>query len=481
MLQRYKYIAWVLVTALVTGCSKDFLNQDPTAATETRHAIKDLAGLRAAINGVYSLMQNENYYGRTMLLLPDLRGDNEYISVLNSNRYRNLDQFIVTANDQYITDTWNQLYAVVANANMVIQKGPSVILAPSVADSTEAVQIVAEAYALRGLVFFDIARLYAQAYNYTPDASHMGIPLAITTNVEEVQAPSRSSVKDTYAQIIRDLDQSIRLFNDSKSTAFSSGRINLYSTRALLARVLLYKGDWEGAEAAASQVISGNKYDLLPTDKVVSDFNQTNNSETIFEIINTTVDNRSTDALSFMFSQAGYGDVLATDDVRGIYDDKDVRLGFVKRDKRSGNGGENPANVIIKYKDVTTFAESIKVMRLAELYLIRAEALAHLGRDEDARQALNNIVLRANPGTAPVTAGGKALLDTIALERRKELAFEGHRLFDLARTGTPFVKHLASNRTITVALPGPKIILPIPQRELDANPNIRHQQNEGYN
>lgn len=469
------------MAALLTGCSKDFLHQDPTAATETRHAIRDLAGLRAAINGVYSLMQNENYYGRTMLLLPDLRGDNEYISVINSNRYRNLDQYIVTANDTYITDSWNQLYSVVANANMVIQKGPSALLAPSAADSAEATHIVAEAYAARGVVFFDLVRMYAQAYNYTADASHMGIPLAITTDVDAVQSPSRSSVKDTYAQIIADLNAAIRLFRDSKASDYGSGRINLYSAQALLARVLLYKGDWEGAAALTNQVISSGKYSLLPTDKMVSDFNQAGNSETIFEIINTPVDNRSTDALSAMFNQTAYGDVLATDDLWKIYDEKDARLGFLKKDKRAGNGGENPAIIITKYKDVTTFAESIKVMRFAELYLIRAEALAHLGNDGEARQALNYVVLRANPGAAPVTASGKALLDTIALERRKELAFEGHRLFDMARSGTSFVKFLASNRSITVALPSPKIILPIPQRELDANPNIRHQQNEGYN
>ncbi|WP_212004291.1 RagB/SusD family nutrient uptake outer membrane protein [Chitinophaga sp. HK235] len=481
MLQRYKHIAWMLIATLVASCSKDFLNQDPQSATETRHTIKDLAGLQAAINGVYSLMQNENYYGRTMLLLPDLRADNEYVSVVNSNRYRNLDQYIVTANDVYITDAWNLLYRVVANANMVIQKGPSVSLLPFAADSSEAGQIVAEAYALRGLVFFDLVRLYAQAYNYTPDASHMGIPLATTTNIEEVQSPSRSSVKDTYTQIISDLNKAISLFQESKSPAFSSGRLNILSVKALLARVLLYKGDWVAAEAAASFVISTGKYTLLPGDKLVSDFSQTGNSETIFEIINTPTDNLSTDALSYMFSQMGYGDVLATDDIWKIYNEKDARLGFIKRDRRAGTGGENPANIVTKYRDVATFAEGIKVMRLAELYLIRAEALAHLGRDADAQQALNDIVRRANPGAAPVMATGQALLDAIALERRKELAFEGHRLFDLARTGAPFIKYLANNKTISVALPGPKIILPIPQRELDANPNIRHQQNEGYN
>lgn len=471
----------MLVPLLLTACSKDFLDQDPEAPTETRNTIKDLAGLRAAISGVYSLMQNENYYGRTMPLLPDLRADNEYISVLNSNRYRNHDQYIVTSNDQYLTDAWNQLYSVVANANMVIQKGPGVFLPPSATDSTEAAQIVAEAYAVRALVFFDLVRLYAQAYNYTPDASHMGIPLTVFTDINVVQSPSRSTVKQTYDQIISDLKTAVSKFEASKSTAFSSGRINVYAATALLSRVLLYKGDWEGAATAATRVISTNKYNLLPGDKLVSDFSNTGNSETIFEVINTAVDNRGTDALSYMFSQSGYGDVLASDNIFSIYQAKDVRLGFIKRDKRSGNGGESPANIITKYKDVTTFTESIKVIRLAELYLVRAEAMARLGNNAAAQEDLHTVAKRADASAAPVTATGAALLTAIGLERRKELAFEGHRLFDLARTGVPFVKYLANNKTITVALPGPKIILPIPQRELDANPNIRHQQNEGYN
>lgn len=481
MQKKYTYGIMLLLTGLLGACSKDFLELKPDQSTETGRAIKDLPGLQAAISGVYSLMQSANYYGRTMPLLPDLRADNSFVSVINTNRYRNQDQYIVTANDVYTTDSWNQLYSVVANANMVISKGPAISLLPSAADSIEAKQIVAEAYAIRAQVFFDLSRMYAQPYNFTANASHMGIPIVTITNVDSVQAPSRSSMKDTYAQIINDLRTAIRKFEESNSTAFSSARLNVYSAKALLARVLLYKEDWEDAAALANAVIKSNRYSLLTGDKLVSDFKITGNGETIFEIINTPVDNPGTDGLGYMFNQDGYGDVLATNNVFNIYTSGDVRRNFLKKSKRAGNGGESPANVISKYSDVTTFSEGIKVMRLAELYLIRAEALAHLGKAPEAQADLNVVAQRADRNALPVTVTGQALLDAILLERRKELAFEGHRLFDLIRTKQSFTKYLASDKTIQVAWPSTKVILPIPQRELDANPNIRNQQNEGYN
>ncbi|MFY0256199.1 RagB/SusD family nutrient uptake outer membrane protein [Chitinophaga sp. 30R24] len=476
-----KYSVMMLLAVLLGACGKGFLKQQPDQSTETNRAIRDLPGLRAAINGVYSLMQSESYYGRTMSLLPDLESDNSFISVINSNRYRNQDQYIVTANDTYTADTWNQLFRVVANANMVIMKGPYVSLLPSLTDSLEAVRIVAEAYAVRALAFFDLARLYAQPYNYTVTATHMGIPIVTVTDINAVQSPSRSNMKDTYTQITRDLTMAIERFQASRNTVFSSGHFNLYATKALLARVLLYKEDWAGAAAFADDVIRSNVYALLPNDKLVSNFKITGNGETVFEVINTTVDNRNTDALSYMFSQDGYGDILATDNLYNIYAPGDVRQNFLKKGKRSGNGGEDPANIITKYSDVTTFTESIKVMRLSELYLIRAEALAHLNREEEARADVNTIAMRSDSSALPVTASGQALLDAILLERCKELAFEGHRLFDLTRTKRSFTKYLASEKNISVVYPSTKVILPIPQRELDANPNIRNQQNEGYN
>lgn len=480
MRKTYTYGIMILLTGLFAACSKDFLDLKPDQSAETGKAIRDLPGLRSATSGVYSLMQGANYYGRTMPLLPDLRSDNSFISVINSNRYRNQDQYIVTANDVYTTDSWNTLYSVVANANMVIARGPNVSLLPSSTDSVEAKQLVAEAYAIRGLAFFDLSRMYAQPYNFTPDASHMGVPIVTVTNIDSVQSPSRSSMKDTYAQIINDLRTAIRKFEESGTTAFASGRINVYSAKALLARVLLYKEDWAGAATLATDVINSGKYSLLDRDKLVSNFKMTGNGETIFEIINTPVDNAGTDGLGYLFSQDGYGDVLATNNIYNIYAGGDVRRNFLKKSKRAGNGGENPANVITKYSDVSAFSEGIKVIRLAELYLIRAEAQTHLGKAPEAQADLNVVAQRADRDALPVTVTGQELLDAVQLERRKELAFEGHRLFDLIRTKQSFVKYLASDKIIPVVWPSTKVILPIPQRELDANPNIRNQQNEGY-
>ncbi|MEC5144515.1 RagB/SusD family nutrient uptake outer membrane protein [Chitinophaga sp. 212800010-3] len=480
MRKRYTYLL-VLTAGLFGSCAKDFLNQRPDQSTETKNAIKDLPGLRAAINGVYSLMQSENYYGRTVTLLPDLRSDNAFISIINSNRYRNHDQYILTANDQYTADSWNTLYSVVANANMVIAKGPGVSLSPSSTDSVEARKIVAEAYAIRGLALFDIARMFAQPLNYTAGGTHMGIPVVTQVNIDSVQSPSRSNIKDTYVQIVNDFNTAISKFAQSGSTAFTSGRINIYAAMALLSRVLLYREDWAGAAAEAGAVINANQYTLLAGNKLVSDFKITGNSETVFEIVNTPVDNRNTDFISYMFSQDGYGDVLATNDLYNSYTAQDVRRNFLKIGKRAVNGGENPANIITKYSDVSTFTESVKVMRLAEVYLIRAEALAHLERISEAQADLDIVAQRADPAAPPATATGQALLDAILLERRKELAFEGHRLYDLNRTKRSFTKYLASDKTIQVVWPSTKVILPIPQRELDANPNIRNQQNEGYN
>ncbi|WP_143310845.1 RagB/SusD family nutrient uptake outer membrane protein [Chitinophaga vietnamensis] len=484
MVKQYKHHIITLVAGFLlsatAACNKDFLELKPEQSTDVKDAVKDLPTMRAAINGVYSQMQSETYYGRTFSLLPDLMADNEYISVINSNRYRNNDQYVVTSNDGNAADTWNQLYNIVANANLMISKGPKIFLPSTAADTTEATSLLAEAYAVRALAFFDLARFYARPYTYTADASSLGIPLVTTTNVDSVQSPVRATIKQTYDQIIGDLSRACDLFVSSKSKFFNSGRINLQSARGLLARAYLYKEDWVRADSVATLVINSKNYTLLANDKLVSDFKNTGNSETMFEVINTATDNRGTNALSYFYSQSGYGDALATDDVYKLYAATDARLGFLTRGRRAG-GGENPANIITKYKDVNTFLEAIKVMRFAEIYLIRAEALARQGKEPAALVDLNVIVKRADPAATPVVAAGAQLLQAIQLERRKELAFEGHRLFDLTRSKQSFTKYLTGGKTIAVAASNPKVVLPIPQRELDANPNIRGQQNEGYN
>jgi hypothetical protein len=167
-----------------------------------------------------------------------------------------------------------------------------------------------------------------------------------------------------------------------------------------------------------------------------------------------------------------------------MYKSTDARRGFMSRSKRLGSGGENPANIVTKYSNVTTFDENIKVIRLAEMYLIRSEANAHLVNEIPARADLNTIIGRSDTNPASqvgVTVTGSALISAIINERRKELAFEGHRLFDLIRNKLSFTKTTRGGGTISITYPTNKTISPIPQTEMDANSGLSGQQNPGYN
>ena len=473
----------LMLTIIATSCKKDFLEIDPKQNTDVGQTITDIAGMRAAINGIHSLLQSSNYYGRTLTLLPDLMADNEQISILNANRYQPQDQYVTTANDGMTSGLWNSLYSVVANANLMIQKAPDVTVANS--DTAEKRRLIGQAYALRGMAYFDLVRFFAQPYNFTTDASHLGVPLVTTTSTDRsgIVSPPRSTVKQVYDQITSDLTKAISNLSSYTSTS-AKGRFNLYGAQALLSRVYLYKEDWQGVIIMTSAVIGANKYSLLPRATFVEDFKKQYNSESIFEVANTATDNLSTNSIGYFYNQGGYGDAIATDGIYNAYPSTDVRKNFMTRGKRSGSGGENPANIVNKYSNITTFEENIKVIRLAEMYLNRAEAYAKSGQEPLAIADVNRIISRSDTdplSLVPGTTTGAALVTAILNERRKELAFEGQRLFDLTRNKISFTKISRGGISIAVNYPENKAILPIPQSELDANSNIRSQQNPGYN
>lgn len=467
---------------LFTSCKKSFLELDPQQNTDVSKTIQDINGLRAAITGIYSSLQGVNDYGRSVPLLPDLMSDNLFISVVNSNRYQPQDQYVTIVSDGNASAMWNSLYAIVANANLVIDKGPSAIVIN--ADTAEKRRLIGEAYAIRALTYFDLSRFFAQPYNFTSDASHLGVPIVLKTGTDktEIQAPPRSSVKLIYDQIVSDLNSAISNLSAATTTTTKT-KFNLYAAQALLARVNLYKGDWQNTINIATALIGANKYTLLPRATFIEDFKKQNNAESVFEVANTSTDNLGTNALSYFYSQSGYGDAIATDSLYNLYKTTDIRRGFMLRSRRTGSGGENPANIVTKYANVTSYEENIKVIRLAEIYLTRAEAYARLNMEAQARTDLNVVITRSDTDASSLVntnTTGNALITAILNERRKELAFEGHRLFDLIRNKISFTKIRRGGSAIAVNYPSNKTVLPIPQTELDANPAIRTQQNPGY-
>ncbi|KIO74508.1 hypothetical protein TH53_26040 [Pedobacter lusitanus] len=481
----YKIWPIMLLALSFCSCKKDFLEINPEQQTAVNMVVIDLPSTKAAVMGTYGILQSAAYYGRSLVILPDVMADNMYISRRNSNRYTSYDQYITIANDGTAAGTWNALYKTIVNANIIISKGEQLNLAET--ETAELKHLIGEAYTLRALAHFDLLRLYAAPYNASADAGHIGVPVIIKsgTSKEDVISPKRNTVKEGYTQIVSDLQKAITLMPAAAPVGFStSNRAHIahYAAKALLSRIYLYMGDWANAETMATDVIGSNRYTLLTNANYAAgstNFRTQNNSEAIFEVQFTLTDNLAQDALSsFLLQGASYGDGLATDDLYNIYSSTDVRRSFMAKGKRSGSGGEDPAFVITKYNNISTYEEGVKVIRLSEVYLIRAEARAKQGKDALAAADLDVVAKRADTAKPTTTQTGAALQSLILLENRKEFAFEGHRLFDLTRNKQGFTKYRTGGIVIPVEQGSLQTVLPIPLAEMNSNPNM--EQNQGY-
>lgn len=459
----------LLVLLLVPSCKKDFLDREPFSSQPTPQAITNLDDMETALNGVYAGLRSINLYGRTIPLFGDLFADNVYISTTNSNRYLDFFQVNMTVNNGNANGIWTDAYNVILNANNVIHS--------SVTGTAQANQYRGEALAVRALMYFELVKHFARPYTVNPNG--LGVPLVLT--YDPFIKPTRNTTAEVYAQIEKDLKDAIGLMIVSRSSAYFTRT----AAKALLARMHQFKGEWSKALSVAEEVINTSGYKLLPLSQVQSywatNIPRTDRLETLFEVVFDLAGNAGNDALAYFYDQAGYGDALAAEALYQLYEPTDVRLGLML--PFSPTRGD--VRVVNKYPNTTqSDKDEVKVIRLSEVYLIAAEAAFHTGNDDKALIYLNAVATERDPAFAGYPSAGNALLQDILLERRKELAFEGHRYWDLARYNMNVVRiDLADNYTgvpITIAANNFRRVLPIPQAELDANPNIRGQQNPGY-
>ncbi len=457
----------VLASCFMAGCSKGFLDLKNPSGLPLEGTIQDQASLITASNGAYVPLKNSNYYNRTFSLIPDLMGDNVFISRSNGGRYLAHDNFAVTITDGYVQGAWYSMYQVIANANLAIAAGETLPTNSTIE------QILGEMYAIRALAHFDLVRFFAQPYNYTPDASHLGVPV-VTVQESTIMSPPRETVQKVYEQIILDLNKALSLMNVSQKP----GRMVPAAVNTLLAKVYLYMENWEQAEHYATQAIA-SPFTLLTTSNYVSSWNTDFSSESLFELVNLATENAGVDGLGYLYDQSGYGEALATADLYNLYSPTDVRRSLIQVGVRNGTF-ENPAYFARKYLGQTY---NVKVLRLSDAYLIRAEARAELGKTDAAKttlaqQDLNTIVKRADPSAADITLTGDDLVERVLLERRKEFAFEGQRLFDLNRRRKNIIHIRSGDEITTYSYPNNRFIMPIPFKEMNANDNMI--QNPGW-
>ncbi len=493
-MKKIQIILAILILVVTNfACKKSFLDATPQQSIDQQNAITSMQTTRAAVTGLYSFMQNSDYYGRTIPLIPDLMSDIVVQSRQAGTRYSNYERRTVNSADSYAEAMWQIAYKIIVNANTIINKTPS-IKVPS-ADSIEMRQLIGEAYALRAFAYMDLAKFYCSPFNATIDSSHLGVPIVLNAypeGIAEIKYPSRSTIAQTYDRIITDLNTALTFlpadnnvyFNNAINTDFFKVRVNRLGVFAMLARTYLYKENWGAAEAAASVVINSGRFSLFSVTGMVTDFKAPNNVESIFELANNSFDNAGTDGLAYIYNQGGYGEMLGTSDLFANYNSTDSRRGFMTLGNRASAGGETNVPLVNKYSNITNYQENIKIFRIAEMFLIRSEARAKLGLTYNfsgAQADLQTIVTARNSSTllvATTNTTTASLITRVLAERRREFAFEGHRLFDLTRSKLGFTKYRNNNTTVAVSATSFRNILPIPISETRVNTNL--VQNPSY-
>lgn len=454
----------------LTSCKKEFLDLLPYDQVDESKAITNESDMATALNGVYSQLRNSNLYGRTLPLAGDIMADNVFISTQNSNRYLGEYNYTMTKLSADPQNTWAAAYIAIARANNVIN-------APIPSTSTSN-QLKGEALTLRAILYFNLVNFYARPYTDNP--SSPGVPIVLT--YDPLVKPARSTVAEVYAQIDKDLTDAFGLMTN---TTKNSSYVTKYVARAMQARVALFKGDWAGAKTAALDVVTNGGYTLTTAANLPNYWKSatpvTNKVETIFEITSDATNNNGTNALAYMYDQSGYGDAIASDDLYNQYTATDARINLFITTTRAGQ----TVRVVNKYPNTNNTADKddSKVIRYAEVLLTLAEANYRLNDETNALLYLNMVAKQRDPSFAGYTATGTQLLANIILERRKELAFEGLRYWDLQRLKADVVRVNTNNNYVGVTpvlIPYSdyRRIWPIPQAEIDVNTAV--SQNPNY-
>ncbi|MFN8208072.1 MAG: RagB/SusD family nutrient uptake outer membrane protein [Bacteroidales bacterium] len=431
---------------LLTGC--DVLNVEPEDSIPAASAFKDKTGIERGILGSYSDFQSLSYYGRAFLVFSDLAADNliHPPDATNSD-FAEIDNNALLPENSAVWNFWSAAYSGINTANNVIVKVPEMT---DMSDE-EKNAALGELYFIRALNHFNLMNIFGP------------VPLKTkpTVGAKNLDA-ARNTVAEVYKQIIDDLSFAEQHLGNSSTKI----RATKFAATALLARVYLYKGDYDLAWEKADTVIKAGGYTLL--DDYSSIFSNDGSAETIFEIDFTELDRNRIAEYNFPKSLNGRREVAPAPLLISAFSADDT---LRKNVTIAYDGANAYAN---KYNDLSKGADNVIVLRLAEMYLIRAESeVRKASFDANAVQDdINEIRGRAHlPPTAATSR--EELLLVIENERRLEFAFEGHRWFDLVRTG----RAMSVLPTVTNA---DKTLFPIPTQELQTNNSPGMEQNHGY-
>lgn len=447
----------VLCTSMALNACDSKLDIDPKQSISSEVALSTTSDVRNTLIGAYTIIARGALYGTNLVMIPDLYASTSYVNWTGTfSTFRDISNQNIISTNTDVTRIWTNAYEAINVANTVLAS------LNVVDDADMRNEIEGRALFIRGIMHFELVRLFGLPYEEGTANTNLGVPI-MTTAVQTVadinKNTTRNSVAEVYQSAETDLKNAIVKLADTPE--------HLHAAQGMLARLYLQQSKFAQARDLANDIIQSG--DFFLTSNLEAPYRTKNSSEGVFEIQQSEQSNAgsSNDGLATFYSSyknatggnVGRGDLSINTTFYNMYASNDKR----RTDLIYNGTGSKTGLFTRKWYN---YFDNIPVIRLADLYLIRAECNFRLST-AIGDSPLNDInALRTRAGIATL---GSLTLNDILEERDKELAFEGYRLHDYKRT---------KRNVGTLPYNSPKLVFPIPYREISVNNLL--EQNPGY-
>jgi hypothetical protein len=481
---RYSTLFSLLLLGWLAACGNKHLDLKPISQITTANFYQTADDFRSAVNGAYATLQQGGNFGNIYVAGDIPSDDTSPVASGSVTDQDEFDKFYLRTTNPFLGAWWNDGYRGIARCNAILDQIDGVEMNSQLRDRYKA-----ETKFIRGVIYFNLVRLFGD------------VPLVLksVSSPEEGYSIGRAPVAEVYAQIEKDLTEAEAVLPRTY-TGVDVGRATSGAAKAFLAKVYLTQRKFAQAATKLKEVIDSGVYDLLPSFAAVFSAAAKNHREAVFEIqyrsgglnegnptpSSFAPENSGNAVIPF----GGDGNNQPTIDLENAFEPGDQRKAItVATSYVNAAGVTVPARFTRKFMDSPPVKydnnNNLPVIRYADVLLMYAEALNENGfaANGDAFRFLNAVRRRAGlpERTATDLPSQAAFRLAVEQERRVELACEGHRWFDLVRTGRaiPVMNAKRTALGLRTDLNPNLLIFPIPQAQIDINPSLIRQ-NPGY-
>jgi hypothetical protein len=425
-------------------------------------------------------MQEETYYGADYVVYGDLKGiDVQTKSIGKRDEQMYLFRETTEASP---TGMWTRPYTCLVSVNNAIVNMDKLVPG-SDEEEAQKKEIEANFYALRALIHFDLLKVFARIPTAVNGDLSQELGVVIADHViGKDEKPLRANLEDSYDFVVNDLEKAMELMPAKANT---KGWFSLNAVKALMAKVYLYRGDYQKAHDMAQEVIGSKAYSLVKYGEYKASWlSSANNPEAILTLINTEEDNASREGVGNLWNKDGYNTMIMTESFQKLLyaNADDDRINAIEEDVLKDKSGNVTGIDYLCMKYPEQYAYLLRMIRLSEMYFIAAEAIYKVNEANANKAAeLINVVLKERLNQENVLSAADINIDRIIEEKRKEFVGEGCAFFDLIRNKKDIIRtgegHLAG-APLEIKYDDFRTIQPIPRIELNVNRQI--QQNPGY-